>query len=64
MTISTRWTVESRARQAALIRTWRPWTRSTGPRSAEGKAISARNCGGPNRIRQELLELEAAIRRA
>ncbi|HEY8190934.1 MAG TPA: hypothetical protein VIG74_00815, partial [Alphaproteobacteria bacterium] len=31
------WTPERRARQAALIRTWRPWTRSTGPKTAAGK---------------------------
>jgi hypothetical protein len=32
------WTKERRARQAELIRTWKPWTRSTGPRTAAGKA--------------------------
>ncbi len=37
------WTPERRARQAALIRTWRPWEKSTGPRSDEGKARTARN---------------------
>lgn len=31
------WTPARRARQAALIRTWRPWTRSTGPKTAAGK---------------------------
>jgi hypothetical protein len=35
------WTPERRARQADLIRAWRPWEKSTGPRSAEGKARSA-----------------------
>lgn len=37
------WTPERRARQAALIRTWKPWEQSTGPRTAEGKAKSCRN---------------------
>jgi len=37
------WTPERRARQAALIRTWKPWEKSTGPRSAEGKQRTARN---------------------
>jgi hypothetical protein len=37
------WTPERRARQAALIRTWQPWARSTGPRTDEGKARTARN---------------------
>ena len=37
------WTPERRARQAALIRNWRPWEKSTGPRTAEGKAKVSRN---------------------
>ena len=37
------WTPERRARQAAAIRRWRPWEDSTGPRTAAGKARSARN---------------------
>jgi hypothetical protein len=37
------WTPERRARQAALIRNWRPWENSTGPRSDEGKARTAQN---------------------
>lgn len=37
------WTPERRARQAELIRTWKPWERSTGPRSTEGKQRTAQN---------------------
>jgi hypothetical protein len=37
------WTPERRARQAELIKTWQPWSKSTGPVTAEGKAKSARN---------------------
>jgi hypothetical protein len=37
------WTSERRARQAAQIRTWRPWEKSTGPKSAEAKARVSRN---------------------
>lgn len=37
------WTAERRARHAKLIHQWRPWERSTGPRTPEGKARSARN---------------------
>jgi hypothetical protein len=29
--------------QAAAIHQWRPWTRSTGPRSAVGRAVVASN---------------------
>ena len=38
-----RWTSESRAKQAELIRTWRPWEQSTGPKTPEGKARSSAN---------------------
>ena len=31
------WSLERRKRQSALIRTWRPWERSTGPRTTSGK---------------------------
>jgi urease accessory protein UreF len=37
------WTAERRAKQAALIRTWKPWEKSTGAKTPEGKAISAKN---------------------
>ena len=37
------WTPERRARQAELIKTWKPWKQSTGPLSSEGRAKVARN---------------------
>lgn len=37
------WTQERRARQAEAIRRWRPWEKSTGPRTTEGKATASRN---------------------
>jgi hypothetical protein len=37
------WTPERRARQAELIRNWKPWQRATGPNTPEGKARTARN---------------------
>jgi len=53
------WTPERRARQAELIKRWKPWERSTGPRTAEGKEISARNAykGGHRALLRELAEL-------
>lgn len=36
------WTPERRRRQARMIHRWRPWERSTGPRTPEGKARAAR----------------------
>ena len=37
------WTLERKARQAVLIKNWRPWDRSTGPKTLEGKAKVAQN---------------------
>eukprot|EP01037_Dinobryon_pediforme_P014479 gene14479-14600_t len=38
-----RWTPERWARQAALIRTWKPWRKSTGPKTPGGKATTSTN---------------------
>lgn len=59
------WTPERRARQAELIRTWRPWAKSTGPRTAEGKARTSRNGfkgGSRAQLRDLARELNAALR--
>ena len=37
------WTQEQRLKQAELIRQRRPWEKSTGPKTAEGKRRSAQN---------------------
>lgn len=37
------WTPERRARQSEAIRTWKPWLKSTGPKSAAGKKASSAN---------------------
>ena len=51
------WTPERRARQAALIRTWKPWEQSTGPRTVDGKARAALNGDMWGEWRQERLQL-------
>ncbi|HUW37489.1 MAG TPA: hypothetical protein VMV91_09155 [Rhodocyclaceae bacterium] len=51
------WTDERRARQAELIRSWRPWTKSTGPKTEAGKAIASQNVVvGEQRRRAALAE--------
>jgi hypothetical protein len=52
---------EHRARQSVAIRRWRPWEKSTGPTSPQGKATVARNAykGG---WRALLRELRQALR--
>ena len=56
------WTPERRARQAVLVRSWKPWERSTGPRTAEGKAVVRRNAYKGDH-RGELRELRRQLRR-
>lgn len=59
------WTDAQKARQAALIRSWKPWEKSTGARTPEGKAICSRNVlvGNENRAKALAIaqqELKAA----
>jgi len=56
------WTPERRARQAAMIRTWKPWEKSTGPKTDEGKAIVSKNHLKSRRFR--LRQLMPAVRLA
>lgn len=49
------WTPERRAKQAELIRSWRPWEKSTGAQTTEGKARVAMNAWRGGR-RQKLRE--------
>lgn len=37
------WTAERRARQREIIARTKPWEKSTGPKTAEGKARSSQN---------------------
>jgi hypothetical protein len=61
------WTPERRAQQSEAIHRWRPWTKSTGPKTAKGKAIVARNAfnGGKRpELRQHLQEVRCQLRAA
>lgn len=61
------WTPERRARQAELIRTWKPWRQATGPGTPDGKATSSRNAykGGHRLILRALSRaVNAEIREA
>ena len=57
--MATSWTPERRARQAVLIRTWKPWQQATGPRTPDGKAKASRNAykGGHWLMLRELSRL-------
>jgi len=54
------WSPERRQRQSQAIKEWKPWSQSTGPKSAAGKAQVSKNAfKGGHRIK--LQELKRAI---
>jgi hypothetical protein len=57
------WTAERRVLQATRIRTWKPWSRSTGPKTPSGKHASSRNAwkGGHREALRELARLLSAM---
>ena len=61
-------TPEHRALRAKIIHRWKPWEKSTGPKSAEGKkAVSQNPCQGGQRavlrrIRQTLREQAESLK--
>jgi hypothetical protein len=57
------WTAERKARQAQLIRTWRPWERSTGPKTQQGKARSSRNADKPDSLNRQIQNLKNEVKR-
>lgn len=54
------WTPERRARQAEIIRQTQPWKSSTGPKTPEGKAISARNAYAGDWHHENMAKLSSA----
>ena len=54
------WSPERRQRQSQAIKEWKPWSQSTGPKSAAGKAQVSQNAykGG---LRDKLQELKRDI---
>jgi hypothetical protein len=53
------WTLKRRARQAKLIHRWKPWERSTGPKTPAGKRRVSRNAdkGSTRPLLRELARL-------
>ena len=56
------WTADRRAKQRELIQGWRPWEKSTGARTAKGKAKVSKNAV-KNRNGLEMRELYKKIKR-
>jgi len=60
------WTAERRKQQSEAIARWKPWAKSTGPRSDSGRARVARNAfkgGGWLRMRVLAREVRALLQR-
>ena len=53
------WTLERKQRHAELIRSWKPWEKSTGPKTAEGKASASQNAFRGNQRQREREVLKA-----
>lgn len=60
------WTPERRKRQSEAIKRWKPWAKSTGPKSLEGKAAVSGNAwtGGHRAQLKELVKMVNAEVRA
>ena len=56
------WTPERRKRQAELIRTWKPWLKSTGAKTIEGKAKASQNAHKHGMRGQAWKDLTRALR--
>lgn len=53
------WTPERRAKHAEAIKRWKPWEKSTGPKTSEGKEASKMNGwkGGERSLGKEVRRL-------
>lgn len=60
--MSTGWSEERRARQRDAIRTWQPWTKSTGPSTDKGKLRASMNRLRHGRRASSMRRLEALLR--
>ena len=58
-----RWTVEERKKQSELIRKWKPWECSTGPKSKEGKERSRENAYKHGARSEGVLVIQSALGR-
>ena len=59
------WLTEERQRQRELIQRWKPWTKSTGAKTPEGKTRSAQNAfktGKSIEIREMIKQLNKLLK--
>ena len=64
--MSNGWSKARRARQSQLIQAWKPWKKSSGPKTEEGKKIASRNAykeGGKSKLlREQLRDLKQLLK--
>jgi hypothetical protein len=62
------WTAERRLQQSIMIRNWKPWDRSTGPKTDDGRRRSSQNAlahgGYKSNLKEELKMLKNFLREA
>jgi hypothetical protein len=59
------WTIEQRQRQRELIQRWKPWIKSTGAKTPDGKKKSAQNAfktGKSLEIREMIKQLNKLLK--
>jgi hypothetical protein len=56
------WTLERKTRQAQLIQRWKPWQKSSGPKTKSGKAACRMNAKKHGLRSLEWKELKRALR--
>ena len=59
------WSAEERQRQRELIQRWKPWTKSTGAKTPEGKSSSSKNSfktGKSVEIREMIKQLNKLLK--
>ena len=60
-----KWTPEQRLRQSEAITRWKPWERSTGAKTPQGKAISSKNAtktGNSVYVRELIKEMNRILK--
>lgn len=56
------WTPERRKRQAEMIRNWKPWEQSTGPKTEEGKESCKMNAQKHGAYSAEMKDMRRLMR--
>lgn len=60
-----KWTAEQKARHSELIHHWKPWEKSTGAKTPEGKKRASQNRAiALNKARQKIADLATQLQQA